>query len=320
MTRLPLTFRIHRFELVAVSLLAAAVLAFAGGLLLRLLAFGLPASCFGNFETLESGCPARQLDLNDYMALASELGNYALIGILVVPVLGALVLGVSLVAQELERGTTTLAWAIAPSRRRWLLGKVVPVGLLVIAICLAAGLLSNSLQAARDPSVDPDQSLHNVGFRGVVLAFWGLAAFGLALAVGARVGRALPTLLLAGALTVGSAVGATLISDAMLVNERITIDESAMMSTQAFAAGKVYDSLIRTPDGELIDWEEAYRRYGNAIDPGLEDYVPEFHMVYSVNPGQLAPIVEWRLGVIYGAIGLIGIVLAFAIVERRRPT
>jgi hypothetical protein len=29
---------------------------------------------------------------------------------------------------------------------------------------------------------------------------------------------------------------------------------------------------------------------------------------------------EWRMAVILGAIGLAGIVLAFAIVERRRPT
>jgi hypothetical protein len=319
MTRLLLTFRIHRFELVAVSLLAAAVLLFAGGLLLRLLAFGLPASCFGNFEALDPGCPARQLEVNDYMALASDIGGYALIGILVVPILGALVLGVALVAQELERGTTALAWAIAPSRRRWLLRKVVPVGLLVTAICLAAGLLANGLQLARDPTIDPDQSLHNVGLRGVALAFLGLAAFGIALAVGARVGRALPTLLLAGALTVGSAVGVTLISDAMLTNERVTVDESAMMSTRAFSTGKVYDSLIRTPEGDLIGWDEAYQRYGDVIDPGIEDYNPAFHMVYSVNPGQLAPIVEWRLSVLYGAIGLIGVVLAFAVVERRRP-
>jgi hypothetical protein len=39
-----------------------------------------------------------------------------------------------------------------------------------------------------------------------------------------------------------------------------------------------------------------------------------------VTPGDLYPIAEWRQAVILGAIGLGGIVLAFAIVERRRPT
>jgi hypothetical protein len=319
MTRLLLTFRIHRFELVVVSLLAAAVLLFAGGLWLRLLAFGLPASCFGNGDAFDPGCAARHLEVNEYMGLASELGTFALIGLLVMPIVVALFLGVALVAQELERGTTALAWAIAPSRRRWLLRKVVPIGLLVAAICLAAGLIANGIQEARDPTIDPDQSLNSVGLRGVVVAFWGLAAFGIALGLGARLGRTLPALLLAGVVTLASAVGATLISDAMLTNERVVVDQSAMMSSHAFAAGKVYDTLVRTPDGTLLGMEEAYRQYGDAIDAGLEGYDPRFRMAYLVNPGQLAPIVEWRLSVLYAAIGLIGIVLTFAVVERRRP-
>jgi hypothetical protein len=98
-----------------------------------------------------------------------------------------------------------------------------------------------------------------------------------------------------------------------------------MLEVRAFATGRVFDSLIRTPEGELISWLEAEARYGNTLweeaDPGNPDYSPTagYRFAYLVVPGQLYPIAEWRMAVTLAALGLSGIVLAFAIVERRRP-
>jgi hypothetical protein len=38
-----------------------------------------------------------------------------------------------------------------------------------------------------------------------------------------------------------------------------------------------------------------------------------------VTPGDLYPIAEWRTAVILGALGLGGLIVAAAIVDRRRP-
>ena len=327
MTRALLALRIHRFEAVALVLVAAAVLVFAGGVLLRLLAYGLPVSCFLSAHSgdgSDSDCAAR-VDYNEYLGLAGDVGMYAVIAIMILPFVLGLIAGVAVMAKELERGTAALAWSISPSRRRWLVGAVLPVAFAVVALSVSAGLLSDRLELARDPSLDPAASLHHLGLRGIVIPAYALAAFGTALAVGARLGRVLPALLLAGALSLGSALGTTAIVDAMLRSEAIRVDESAMLEVRAFATGRVFDSLIRTPEGEYISWLEAEARYGSSfwfsIDPDNPDSGPStgLRSAYLVVPGQLYPIAERRLAVILGAIGLSGIVLAFAIVERRRP-
>jgi len=328
MTRAALALRIHRFEAVALGLLAAAALAFSGGLLLRLLALNVPLSCFlssHSSDGLDSGCAGRS-DYNDYLLLAGDIGMYAVIALAILPFILGLVLGVAVVAKELERGTVALAWSVGPSRLRWLLGVVVPGLVAILGVSLVAGVVADRLELARDPTIDPAVSLHHLGLRGVVLPAYVLASFGIALAVGARLGRVLPALLLAGALSLAGVLGTTAIVDGMLRTEAIPVDESSMMEVRAFAAGRVFDSLIRTPEGELITWAEAEDRFGTtfweAMDPGSPGYDPTagLRSVYLVTPGQLYPFAEWRLAIILGAIGLGGIVLAFAIVERRRPT
>jgi hypothetical protein len=326
MTRAALAFRIHRFEAVALGLLAAAALAFAGGLLLRLLAFDVPLSCFLSAHSgdgSDSGCAGRS-DYGEYLHLAGDIGMYAVIALALVPFFLGLVLGVAIVGKEIERGTVALAWSIGPSRRRWLLGVVGPGLVAVLGLSLVAGLVADRLELARDPAIDPSTSLHHLGLRGLVLPAYALAAFGISLAAGARLGRVLPALLLAGGLTFGGALGTTAAVDAMLRTESIPVDESAMLEVRAFAAGRVFDSLVRTPEGDLISWIEAEARYPaaflEAIDPVNPGGGPALGFVYLVTPGELYPIAEWRLAVILGAIGLAGIVLAFAIVERRRPT
>lgn len=319
MNRALLTFRIHRFEAVALAILAAAVLGAAGGLWLRLLAFNLPASCFFSGDQFDPGCAARQAEVNDYMALAGDIGMYVVLAIVILPFALGLILGVAIVSKEIERGTAALAWSISPSRRRWLAGVVGPAFVAVVVVSIAAGILADRLELARDPTVDPSRSLHSLGLRGAVLPAYAIAAFGIAIAVGARLGRVLPALLLAGALSVASVIGTTLAVDTMLRGEFIPIEEPAMLEAQAFAAGRVFDSQILTPDGELIPWGEAYERFGDEINPDSFVFDPAYRPFYLMTPGQLYPIAEWRLAVILGAIGLMGIVLAFAIVERRRP-
>jgi hypothetical protein len=254
------------------------------------------------------------------MALAGDIGMYVVLAIVILPFALGLIFGVAIVSKEVERGTTALAWSISPSRRRWLIGVALPAFLAVLGTSIVAGLLSDRLELVRDPSMDPARTLHHLGLRGVAIPAYAIASFGIALAVGARLGRVLPALLLAGALALAGVVGASFAVDAMLHGEFVPVDESRMLETRAFSAGRVFDAQIRTPDGELIPWGVAYERFGEVINPDSPTYDPAYRQAYLVTPGEVYPIAEWRLAVILGAIGLAGIVLTFAIVERRRPT
>lgn len=324
MSRFVLAFRVHRFESIAVSLFAVAVLAGAGGLWLRLQAFGLRASCFVNGPGFDWTCAARQSEVNAYMAILEGFALPALAGIVLLPIVSGLILGTGLVGKELDRGTAALAWSVAPSRRAWLLDRVVPAALLVTLACLAAGLIADGLQFARDPLIDPARTFANLGLRGIVIAGEGLFVFGIALAIGAFVGRVLPTLILSAVLALGGYAGTTVLMDVLLSTETIALTSSGETENEGptiFGIGRVIDTRVRTPDGRDLTWEAAAAEYGDEVDPGADAYHERgFDWVYILNPGALYPIVEWRMTVIYGAMGLIGIVLAFAIVERRRPT
>jgi ABC-type transport system involved in multi-copper enzyme maturation permease subunit len=320
MTRARLALRIHRFEAVALALVAVGAFAFAGGLWLRMLAFGLPASCLVFDDTGQFGCPARVQDVSDYQFLAGDFGMFGALAIAILPFVLGTILGVALVAKELERGTVALAWSISPSRRRWLLGVVVPAVLAVVGVSVVAGLLADRLEFARDPSIDPSLTLHHLGLRGVVLPAYALISFGIALAVGARLGRVMPALLLAAVLSMGAAFATNAIVGRILQSEHVTIEASAMVRNNVLSTGSLIDSRIRTPEGDLIPWGLAYERYETKLMPDSPSYDPAYQEVYLVTPGQVYPIAEWRMAVILGALGLAGMVAAAAIVERRRPT
>ena len=317
---LALQVRIHRFEAVAVAIFTIAALGASAGLWARLLAFGLPRSCFASGPGFDQGCAARQFEVTDYLTMAGELGTWVIIGIAFMPLVAGLVVGVSAVGQEIERRTAALAWSVAPSRRRWLLGAVVPGAVFVTAACLVAGVIANGLEAARNPTVDPNLTFQHLGLRGVAIGAAGLGVFGIALAAGARLGRVLPALLVSGALALGLYAATSWGIDRALENETVArpvpmIDENGGW----WETGRVYDTRVRTPDGEVITWDEAIARYPE-FTQGDAEFLQDWAQVLITAPGELYPITEWRMATVFAAIGLAGIVLAFAFVERRRPT
>jgi hypothetical protein len=314
-----IVLRAHRFETIAVALFALATFAVAGGLIVRLLAFDIPADCFGGMFTGGYGdvCAGRQMDIDDYLRTASGWGYVSLAAIILLPVISGLFLGVALVGKEIDQGTTTFAWSVGPSRRRWLLQRAVPMGVLVVAASLGAGLLADWLEGLRSPGVDPAQSFEHLGTRGIVVAAEALAFFGLALLVGSILGRVLPALLLSLALIAGSFVGVTLLSEAMLRTETVIV-EGMDMEKSGPPPGRVVDYRVRTPDGVVRTWEEAYNLYGSVMETE-NGPPPDFRSMWLLNPGEMYPLVVARMSVIFGAIGLASIVLAFAVVDRRRP-
>lgn len=304
--------RPHRFEAVAVAVLAVLAFFVAGGLVLRLLAYAIPAECFT--RAAGDSCIPWQQEMDFYRDTAGSWGFAALAAIALIPAACGLLFGISLVGKELDQGTTTFAWSIGPSRRRWLLQRVLPIGAAIVVIGLGGGVIGDVVADLREPFTDPNGSLSNLGIRGAVLGAETLAYFGLALLVGAVVGRVLPALLLACVLVVTAFLGVTLLTDTFLGTETVLT-----YGMDGGVPGRVVDYMIQSPEGDVMTFHEAYLRYGEAAMESMDGPGATFRTVLRINPPELYPIAVARMVVLYSGLGLIAIVLSFAVVERRRP-
>lgn len=302
----------HRYEVVGMAILAIATFVLAGGLIARLLSFGIPADCMGRTEP-PATCIPFQPAMAQYFDAAGTWGTAAVGFIAILPALSGLILGIALVGKELDQGTTTFVWSIGPSRRRWLLERVVPVGLAIVVAGLAAGALADWLEALRSPGIDPAASYGHLGLRGPIVGAAGLAFFGLALLVGSGLGRVLPALLVAGTLVIVAYLGVTLATDAQLRTETVFV-----YGQDGGVPGRVVDYLVQDPSGEVMTWQEAYDRYAEVLD-GPNGTPADFRTVLRVNPPEIYPLVIARMALLYATLGLVSIVLSFAVVERRRP-
>lgn len=311
MSALPVILRSHRFEAAGFLVLVIGTVVLAGGLILRLAALGIPATCFQAGPEVGGVCLGRAADIRTYFEAAGTWGWASLAAIAILPLVTGLILGVALVGKELDRGTTTFAWSIGPSRRRWLLQRVLPVAIAVVAASLLAGVLADRLEVLRNPT-SPAQTFEHLGTRGIVVGGEALAFFGIALLVGAAVGRMLPALLMAGAVAVGAYGLVTIATGGFLASETVLIN-----GVDGGVPDRVVEYLVRTPDGAAVTWNEAYARYGDAVD--LAGLSGSFGTVLRVNPVAIYPLVVDRMTLLYVTVGLCSIVLSFAVVDRRRP-
>jgi hypothetical protein len=318
MTGLALTLRSHKYEMLVVGSLAALALAAATFVVARLSFAGIPIECFHQDG---GACVGFQGLVRDYLDFAAEKGFLALGGITLLPVLSGLILGITLAGKEIDRGTIVFAWSMSPSRRRWLVARVLPIGLAVVALSLAGGILADRLEALRDPGVDPERTFEHLGLRGIVVGAEALAAFGISLAAGAIFGRILPALLIALALTLGSVAVVNIANETLLRNETVFVNGIDGGPTGP-VRWRVVDYRVQDPkDGSFITWSEAYERYGQDVDPENPevDWSQQLKTILVVNPGEMYPLAADRMALLYAALGLAGCVLTFAAVDRRRP-
>jgi hypothetical protein len=174
--------------------------------------------------------------------------------------------GVPIVARELERGTSRLAWSLAPSRWRWYFARVAPALLAVAVLGLLAGHALDRLLAATEPGLDVSATFVGFGFRGVVLASRMLFLFCLAVAIGAILGRTLPAVILTAIVAfVGIGAGSDL-------HRQMLAAEAVPVSEEAWGEGFAYlfiEQRFQLPDGTLVGWDyfsdgEPYDSEGNA--------------------------------------------------------
>ncbi len=206
-----LTWKMHRFEVVAVvgllGLLAMSAWIVTG----HITGLGLSGACWPRTEDGNYATAACDDLMNRFYGITGGEGSFVRIGLALVAPIAGLILGVPIVARELELRTTALAWSLEGIRWRWLLARAIPmllvgsIGLLVLG---AAGSLFFDALARGSQS----QALTEVASNGLALVARGLLAFGIALLVGAIVGRTMPAFIVAGiAVVLWSAVGVSAI-------------------------------------------------------------------------------------------------------------
>lgn len=303
-----LSVRLFRFELVVV--VGVLVLASALAVLAAAHISGLapPALCFEPYVDMPpAGCEAAGAAFYEAQSLASPLVVILAIG----PAFAGALLGVPIVAREVERGTARLAWSLAPSRTRWFVGRMVVSFVVLLVVACLAGVASDRLHGAFRPDVDLANAFDSYGLRGVMVAARAILVFSVAVAVGAWLGRVLPALLVGAGLATALLVGGTMAQQAIMATETVATDPTVV------AAGDLWiDQRFRLPDGTLVGWayfegseEQLYDEFGNSR-------YPEVAMII---PGARYRFVETREAIALLGASAVALGVAALLVTRRRP-
>jgi hypothetical protein len=304
-----LTFRMHRFEVGAVVVMAGLAVAGSVAVSWALGAVGITPACASALTSgeLPESCVAEYEAFNRVANLASPVT--ALIGIF--PVIAGLLIGGPVVSNEIERGTTALAWSMSPSRLRWYLQRVVPLVVVLLVAGFAVGVAADHLHGALNPTTDLSASFQGFRFRGVLLAIQAFVICATAIAAGALLGRAVPTFLLS--LVLGLAV---LVAVGQ-VHQRLLLDEATIRRQDVFSAnGDLYiDNRFELPDGRFVTGDELIN-----FDPAAFDGELVYPIVGLVIPGERYRAVEAREGVVEAVIALAFLAGGALIVARRRPS
>lgn len=302
-----LTFRMHRFELIATGLATLVLIAAAWYVAGRLDAVGFGA-CAAEIERFSAACEALA---QVFYGIDQSQATPVLVFIAILPYAAGLFLGGVLIAREIERGTARLAWSISPSRVRWYLARMLPVVVAVVALAFAAGIAADHLVAARTPGLDIANAFDAYGLRGGLVAMEALVMTAGAVGIGSVVGRVLPTLILA------LVLGPLGLAGVARIHERYTASEAIVVDADRVGRGDRYvDQLLRLPDGRLVSWDELAQ-----IDPQAmtSETGIGYPMVSRVIPGERYRAVESREAVVLGGIALVMLSGTAVVVQRRRP-
>jgi hypothetical protein len=229
------------------------------------------------------------------------------------PFIAGLLIGVPLIARELEGGTARLAWSLGPSRLRWFAQRVLPVLAMVGIAGLLIGLTADALLRATNPSMNVDQSFAGFRGRGLLIAVEAVSVTSVAIAVGSLLGRLVPTFILSLILAVGIGVAVDLVERQLLRSETQVSDNFSWDTGDMFI-----DSRFRLPDGTIASWEELVilkpevETMGWTEESGIRDVV-----LYI--PGARYHDIERREALILSGIAGLFVAAAAVIVVRRRP-
>lgn len=191
-----LTWKIHRFEVVFCAIVLVLFAVGAWWVSSRMLDLDIPLTCWQR----DDDGPYASAECDELMRRYHDIrygdAGFVRVGLnLVAPIVG-LILGVPIVARELELRTTSLAWSLSLRRSRWLFARFLPmVAVALVGFVILGWLGSRLFEAIAVGRDSPD--LTEVAAHGPALVARGLMAMAIGLLAGALVGRTMPALLLA---------------------------------------------------------------------------------------------------------------------------
>jgi hypothetical protein len=310
-----LAYHLQRFELSALAAGTVLYIALAGLAVTSL--DGIHAAhreCFTPFMNFAAGgCQA----VLEAWRGPQELAHTLVVGAWGLPFAVGVVLGLPIVAREIEHRTGHLAWSLAPSRTRWLAARSLPVVLAVIGALVVIAIASERLSHAVLADSDLSSSFLWYDRRGLLLPLRALLAFGASLAVGSILGRQLPGILVAAGAVAILMIGLQIGIGAWRAGDAVPLADS-----QADAALHL-SFRVETADGRILTFQEADAEHLIPTTGSLQGETPPgYHFAREVSigvPGTLAP--KWvaleSAVTLLAAAGMIG--LSAAVVRRRRP-
>ncbi len=227
-----------------------------------------------------------------------------------IPFAAATLVGVPVVARELEARTAPISWSLHPSRIRWLAYQLVPITLFVGFAAFALAVAAAAQEHDWDVWGGGTPDVVHIGHYGPGLMARMFGAFGLAVALGALVGRQLPAFLLGFGLMLGYVNVLTGVRDAWFAaHEPHVLD----------VPGVATDFAWRTPAGAVISKEQAE----GLVPEGLDAASWLYELGYSdVGMGiSIETAMGWAPyeAAAYVGLGAASIGIAAWLVNQRRP-
>jgi hypothetical protein len=191
---------------------------------------------------------------------------------------------------------------------------VIPILVVLIVLTFAAGVAIDQYFAASQPRMDIANSFNSYGARGGLLASRAVFIFGVAVAVGAIIGRALPGVIIAALVATIGLAGGIQVHQEILKGEAVVIAQTGEDS--GYREGDLYiDTKFLLPDGSLVGWEY-FGDQGPVYDEEGNSQYPQVSLVI---PGERYRFVEAREALALAGGSLVALLLAGAVVSRRRP-
>lgn len=303
-------WRIQRFELAAVLLMGVFAALAAGYMILRLAEVAPSTECL--LDHIADGRSAAGCrSVTEFFSRANREAGMVLGLLLILPLVIGVIPGSSLLASEIEHRSIQLSWTLVPSRRRWLLKRLLPVVLFVVLASGTAAVAGELLVGGRTPWLDSRLSFEEYGARGPVAVLRTVAFAMIALLVGAVIGRQVP------ALVIGAVAGLGLL---LLLTTLRPFGEplAPIPVVDSLGGNLVVSARYRADDGTLLTYGEAIERGPPQEDPGgyiLDGYE---HVTMGV-PGERLAAVEFRESIILLAISGAALAATMVVVQRRRP-
>jgi hypothetical protein len=301
-----LTYRINRFEILAIAIATVLSVVVSTAIVAWLTQTNYASCGYDEFGNIEARC----LGIAKLGEWVARIDRGSLVLASIFPFVAGLLLGAPLVAREIDRGTARLAWSLSPSRLRWYVQRIAPVIVILGIAAMAIGIVADRLTGALLPTADLSNSFVGFHGRGLLLATSALLIGSTAVAIGAVIGKPLPTILL------------SLILGGLLVAAVAEVDMKAFLPNETVLdASNQYEernlnleSRYQLPDGSLVTWRELYDR-----DPSVAENGPPYPNVSMIIPGERYREIEMREALVQVGIAALMLVGGAVVVMRRRP-